>query len=213
MDAEPVHGQVTPDFQAAAVAGGRRDRRRFAAVAIAGVTLAGLIVTFLLLVPRPSGPIAVATAASSPWGTCTEQVTLDTARGQMSACIDYRYEHKRLEILRAGGLYVSDSGYDLPYFRFVFRDPSSGMTDYVFSSPRDRAENVYSHKTALFNLVKKTRGIHFHSNDALEVSAWATSAHTGKALRLASVILTLYPRGFQCPSLDGTGNGEVTGQC
>ena len=148
------------------------------------------------------------------WGTCTEQVTLASPAGQMRACVDYRYDHGRLKVSAAAASYASSSGYDLPYFTFVFRDPSSAVIDYKFSSPFVHAENVFSHNTGLIDLARMAGGTDIHAGDVLQVSLRATSANTGYVDQVASVTLTLYPRGLSCPDLGADASyGESTGQC
>ncbi len=132
----------------------------------------------------------------------------------MRACVDYRYARERLRVLAAAASYASSSGYDLPYFTFAFRDPSSEVIDYKFSSPFVHAENVFSHNTGLIDLARMADGTHVRAGDVLQVALWATSAHSGDVEQMASVTLTLYPRGLWCPDLGSSANyNEGTGQC
>ncbi|HET9894006.1 MAG TPA: hypothetical protein VFQ44_03640 [Streptosporangiaceae bacterium] len=191
--------------------GGHRDR--LVMLIIAGSVMAGLLAATLALVPGMIGS-AASDAASSPWGTCTEQVTLATSTGKMVACIDYRYTRKQFDVLKAAASYTSSSGYDLPYFTFSFRDPTSGATGFEFFSPLMHDESVYTSTTRLFDLARRTRNANIQPGDLLQVSLWATSAHTGSVDQMASVTLPLYLGGMRCPELGTSGgNGELTGQC
>jgi len=129
--------------------------------------------------------------------------------------VDYHYVHGRLMVLATAASYAaSNSGYDLPYFTFAFRDPSRAVTDYKFSSPFVHDENVFSHSTGLIDLARKAASMHIRAGDVLQVSLWATSAGTGQKDQMASVTLTLYPRGLRCPDLGAdAGYDEGTGQC
>lgn len=132
----------------------------------------------------------------------------------MRACVDYRYAHGRLRVLAAAASYASSSGYDLPYFTFAFRDPSRAVIDYKFSSPVVQAENVFSHNTGLIDLTRKAASRDIHAGDVLQVSLWATDANSGRGNQMASVTVTLYPRGLSCPDLGAdAGYGESTAQC
>lgn len=163
---------------------------------------------------RVGGPPRIAPPAPAPWRTCTEQVTLATPVGHMRACVDYRYAHDRLKVLATAASYASSSGYDLPYFTFVFRDPSSAVIDYKFSSPFVHAENVFSHNTGLIDLARTADGTHIHAGEVLQVALRATSAHSGYVEQMASVTLTLYPRGLWCPELGSSASyGESASAC
>jgi hypothetical protein len=161
-----------------------------------------------------AGSPRFASPDSASWRACTEQVTLASRVGQLRACADYRYAHGLLEVLAAAASYKSGSGYDLPYFTFAFRDPSSGVIDYKFSTPVVRAENVFTHSTGLIDVARMADGTNIHVGEVLQVSLWATAAASGNVVQMASVTLTLYPRGLWCPDLGSSaGYGESTGQC
>ena len=118
------------------------------------------------------------------------------------------------EVLAAAASYGASSGYDLPYFTFAFRRPDSTVIDYTFSTPFAHAENVFSRTTGLIELARKTGSTRIRAGDLLQVSLWATSAHTGEQEQMASVILTLYPRGLNCPELGaGATYGESASGC
>jgi hypothetical protein len=132
----------------------------------------------------------------------------------MRACVDYRYAHGQLKVLATAAAYASSSGYDQPYFTFAFRDPSRSVIDYRFSSPVVQNDNVFSHNTGLIDLARRADGTDIHVGDVLQVSLGARSANTGNIVQMASVTLTLYPRGLFCPDLGiDAGYGEGTGQC
>jgi hypothetical protein len=162
--------------------------------------------------PAPSPKITA--QVTSFWRTCTETSTLATPTGQMRACVDYSYAGGRLKVTATAASYASNSGYDLPYFTFTFRNPSSAAVDYQFSSPVYEYENVFSHYTGLIELPRTSNARDIHPGDVLEVSLRAIDAHTGSVVQMASVALTLYPGGLLCPAL-GTSNSdnESTGQC
>jgi hypothetical protein len=179
--------------------------------------LAGAAVAALAAVAagcNSSGPGAsprITAGATAIGRSCTEQVTLAAVTGQMRACVDYTYAYGRLNVIGAGASYASGSGYDLPYFSFAFRDPSSSTIGYKFSSPVVHAENVFSDNTGLIRLAKATD---IHSGDVLQISLWATGAASGQIIQMASVTLTLYPRGLWCPDLGTNASyDESTGQC
>ncbi len=156
----------------------------------------------------------VAQLAAARWGTCTEQVSLTAGQSQMEACVDYRFSGNRLEVLASAASYTSTSGYDLPYFTFTFRDPVSAVIAYKFSSPVVEAENVFSHNTGLINLPGTAASRAIRAGDVLQVSLWAAGAASGEREQMASLTLTLYPRGLLCPALGaGASYDEATGQC
>jgi hypothetical protein len=162
----------------------------------------------------PAASPKTASRASASWDACTEQVTLISRVGQMRACVDYRYAHGRLKVLATAAAYASSSGYALPYFTFAFRDPSRAVIDYKFSSPvvqSDTGTGVFSHNTGLIDLARRADGTDIHVGDVLQVSLRATSSASGNVAQMASVTLTLYPRGLNCPALGA--NGESTGEC
>jgi len=108
----------------------------------------------------------------------------------------------------------SNSGYDLPYFTFAFRDPANGTVGYKFASRVVHSTGVFSHSTKLIDL-PRSAARHIRRYDELQVSLWAVSMGAGGVNQMmASVTVTLYPAGLRCPSL-GPGNGpdESTGQC
>jgi hypothetical protein len=182
--------------------------------------LAGAVVAALAAVlagcnsSGPAGSPRITADVTAIGRSCTEQVTLATATGQMRACVDYTYTYGRLNVIGAGASYASSSGYDLPYFSFAFRDPSSSTIGYKFSSPVVHAENVFSHNTGLITLAKATVGTDIHPGDVLQISLWATGAASGQVIQMASVTLTLYPRGLWCPDLGMNASyDQSTGQC
>jgi hypothetical protein len=157
---------------------------------------------------RPPRTTAHVTALRS---SCTEQITLASPAGQMHGCVHYSYAHGLLKVTAASAAYASSSGYDLPYFTFTFREPASAVIDYKFSTPVVDAENVLSHSTGLIDLARTGE---IHADDSLQITLRATSASSGEVVQMASVTLTLYPRGLRCPDLGpDAGFDEETGQC
>jgi hypothetical protein len=146
---------------------------------------------------------------------CTERVMLATTVGPLGACVDYRYVGSRLEVLAVAASYgPANSGYDLPYFIFAFRNPANGAIAYKFSSPVVRSTGVFSDRTRLIHLTRRA-ATRIGAGDMLQVSLWAVSIGAGGVKQMmASVTVTLYPAGLRCPDL-GPGNGpdESTGQC
>jgi hypothetical protein len=161
--------------------------------------------------PTESGAARTTTDILSQWRGCTEQVTLATLTGQMNACVTYSYVHGRLRVAATAASYKATNGYDLPYFSFVFHEPSSAVVDYRHTSPVFDYENVFSHNTGVIHLA---RNASIHAGDVLQVSLWATEASSGQVTQMASVTLTLYPQGLACPDLGASaGTNEGTGQC
>jgi hypothetical protein len=162
---------------------------------------------------EPAASPKSASLASASWGACSEQVTLSSPVGQIRACVDYHYTRGRLKVSATAASYTSSSGYDQPYFVFSFRDPARAVIDYKLSSPAVQNDNVFSQTTGLIGLGRKA-STHIHAGEVLQVSLWARSASTGNIVQMASVTLTLYPRGLSCPDLGAdAGYGEATGQC
>jgi hypothetical protein len=188
-------------------------RRRLAALAVTGIAFSVLVAAVLVVASSPGG--IPAAAASPARRACTEQLTLAAPAGQLHACVDYRYARDRLEVLAVAASYAASNGYDLPYFTFTFRDPSSTRIAYQFSSPVVKAENVFSHNTGLIHLPAKAADTRIHAGDVLQVSFRAANATQGTlGVQMASVTLTLYPLGLWCPALGpDVGTGESTGQC
>ncbi|HTX84286.1 MAG TPA: hypothetical protein VME44_19040 [Streptosporangiaceae bacterium] len=161
-----------------------------------------------------AAPPKAASLASVSWDACTEQVTLTSRVGQMRACVDYHYAHGRLKVLATAASYASSSGYDLPNFTFAFRDPSRAVIEYKFSSAVVQANGVFSHNTGLIDLGKRAERRDIQAGDVLQVSLWAINAGSGRRDQMASVALTLYPRGLFCPDMGAdAGYDEATGQC
>jgi hypothetical protein len=169
-----------------------------------------------------AAPPKTASLTAASWGKCTERVTLSTQFGQMSACVDYRYVHGRLKVLATAASYAASSGYALPYFTFAFRDPSRGVISYGFSSRTLESENVFSDNTGLIDLARRAgSGQARHAvgdlrdvrtGDVLQVSLWALAAMSAENTQMASVTLTLNPRGLLCPTL-GTETDAQAGSC
>ncbi len=161
--------------------------------------------------PGNSASAQTAAEVGSQWRNCTEQVTLATRTGQMRACVVYSYSDGQPRVASVGASYSANNGYDLPYFTFVFRQPSGAVIDYQYASPVFHAENVYSRNTGLIHL-STTADI--HAGDVLQVSLRAIEASSGQVEQMASVTLTLYPQGLSCPALGtDSGTNEGTGQC
>ena len=161
--------------------------------------------------PTKSGSARTAADILSQWRGCTEQVTLATLTGQMRACVTYRYINGRLRVAATAASYKATNGYDLPYFSFVFHEPSSAVVDYRHASTVFHSENVFSHNTGVIHL---TRTANIHAGDVLQVSLWATEANSGQVAQMASVTLTLYPQGLSCPGLGASaGTNEGNAQC
>jgi len=131
----------------------------------------------------------------------------------MGGCVVYSYARGRLDVRAVAASYASRQGYDFVYFTFTFRDPSKGAIDYRFVR-RGGHYMAFSYNTGLINLPKITNRRNIHAGDVLQVSIRAFSAGTDLDAQVASVTLTLYPGGLNCPAL-GTSAwpDEATGQC
>jgi hypothetical protein len=212
--AQPGREGTTPVPVARVTGGGQQRRRPRLAAVVTGAALAGLVAAGFVFALRP-GSVPAAPAPSSARRACTEQVTLAVPAGQMRACVDYRYARNRLEVLAAGASYTSVDGYDLPYFTFTFRDPSTGAVDYTFSIPVYHYENVFSRHTGLIDLASRAAGKRIHAGDVLQVSLRAfNNEQSVRGVQMAGVTLTLYPLGLWCPDLGpGATTDEGTGQC
>jgi hypothetical protein len=195
-------------------------RSRLAAVASVAA-LCAAIAGCSSIAPTMTHP-KTASLASSSWGTCTEQAVLSTQAGWIRACVDYRYTHGRLRVLAVAASYSASSGYVSPYFTFAFRRPSGAVTDYKFSSPVLHEQLVDSDNTGLIDLAGLARsGQARHAvgdlgdvrtADVLQVSLWALASMSAVNTQMASVALTLNPRGLLCPAL-GTQIDAQAGSC